>query len=157
MSRLINNYMPLYNKFKTALLNSTSQEHREEINNREEIIKNSIGEVCIGRYNCSRVWEAWQYGTMKEDDFSPLEEDENFYEEIIEILGRDITLEDVLRALNDKLLLSGRPDILLAINNNGEFLKCFDDGYKVIGINWQLGLPAHLQKDEVLEELIKLL
>lgn len=29
-------------------------------------------------YNCTRVWGAWQYGTMGQDDFVPADEDEEF-------------------------------------------------------------------------------
>lgn len=45
-------------------------------------IDSELNEILKWNYCCHRVWEAWQYWTMKEDDFSPLEEDENFYNDI---------------------------------------------------------------------------
>jgi hypothetical protein len=29
-----------------------------------------------GEYYCTRVWEAWSYGTMTEEDFVPIDVDE---------------------------------------------------------------------------------
>lgn len=36
---------------------------------------------------CGRVWEAWQYGTMKQDDFSRIDEDDAVLPELIEKLA----------------------------------------------------------------------
>lgn len=33
-------------------------------------------------YFCTRVWEAWQVGTMGEEDFTPVNEDDDFIEEL---------------------------------------------------------------------------
>ena len=41
-----------------------------------------LRKILMWNYSCSRVWEAWQYWTMTQDDFSPLEEDENIYNDI---------------------------------------------------------------------------
>ena len=34
-------------------------------------------------YLCGRVWEAWSYGTMTEDDFTPAVEDDEFVDEMV--------------------------------------------------------------------------
>ena len=48
----------------------------------KEDFNQELKKILTGHYSCSRVWEAWQYGTMTQDDFSPLEEDENIYNDI---------------------------------------------------------------------------
>jgi hypothetical protein len=35
-------------------------------------------------YSCTRVWEAWQYGTMQQEDFAPAWEDEDLIGGIVE-------------------------------------------------------------------------
>lgn len=55
------------------------------MNKKEQLIE-SLRKIFQWRYNCSRVWESRQYWTMKESDFSPLEEDLDIYEEIINLL-----------------------------------------------------------------------
>ncbi len=37
-----------------------------------------------GTYDCSRVWSAWGYGTMSEDDFTPIINDINRLQEIVD-------------------------------------------------------------------------
>lgn len=50
----------------------------------DELLKgkmlNEIGEHLRGDYGCTRIWEAWQVGTMTEEDFYPLEESERVEE-----------------------------------------------------------------------------
>lgn len=46
-----------------------------------DLEKDALREIVIshfrgGDYACTRAWEAWQYGTMTQDDFIPLEETE---------------------------------------------------------------------------------
>lgn len=40
---------------------------------REELVV-AIANCLDGTYYCGRVWSAWQYGTMSEDDFVPVDE-----------------------------------------------------------------------------------
>ncbi len=35
-------------------------------------------------YTCSRVWEAWQYGTMTDEDFEPAWENDTLLTEVVE-------------------------------------------------------------------------
>lgn len=35
-------------------------------------------------YTCSRVWEAWHYGTMTDEDFEPAWEDETLLTEVVQ-------------------------------------------------------------------------
>lgn len=45
-----------------------------------EVLKNRLDDALF----CTRVWEAWSYGTMTEDDF------ENISDESIEDIANDI-------------------------------------------------------------------
>jgi hypothetical protein len=39
-----------------------------------EILENNMDNV----FACTRVWSAWSYNTMSQDDFLPFKEDEDF-------------------------------------------------------------------------------
>ena len=56
----------------------------------EEAISECLSEIA---FLCGRVWEAWGYGTMTEDDFTPAIEDEEFMAGIV---------DEVLKALDSK-------------------------------------------------------
>ena len=67
-----------------------------------EAVTNAIEKVLDGQgaLHCTRVWEAWGYGTMSEEDFSPVADDAEAVHEIasavLEALGpRPITDEMV--------------------------------------------------------------
>lgn len=49
-----------------------------------EVLKNHLDDALF----CTRVWEAWSYGTMTEDDFENItdEDIENVADDIIDIL-----------------------------------------------------------------------
>ena len=71
-----------------------------------EAVTNAIEKVLDGQdaLHCTRVWEAWGYGTMSEDDFSPVTNDAEAVNEIasavLEALGpRPITDEGEREAL----------------------------------------------------------
>lgn len=59
----------------------------------EADIRHRIWDALSGLYTCDRVWSAWQYGTMREDDFAPAEDDEdvidNFEQMILELLEKE--------------------------------------------------------------------
>ena len=48
-------------------------------------------------YACTRVWEAWSYGTMTEDDFTPMEDDEDIVNDF-----KTLVQEQVDRAIAEK-------------------------------------------------------
>lgn len=78
------------------------QEIQEKIGNQDIIDtqKQKLYQVFRTRYNCSRVREARQYNTMSQEDFSPLEEDEEIYDEVLNIFWW-VSLSRVLSALGD--------------------------------------------------------
>ncbi|MCP4393173.1 MAG: hypothetical protein GY804_02745 [Alphaproteobacteria bacterium] len=50
-----------------------------------EKLKNILTSNLVDSYFCNRVWPAWSYGTMTEDDFEPVNETDNIYDIINEI------------------------------------------------------------------------
>ncbi|UZB05495.1 hypothetical protein OM948_08595 [Xanthomonas citri pv. fuscans] len=42
-----------------------------------EAVHDAIGQALGDSYDCTRVWEAWQVGTMSQDDFSLITDDSN--------------------------------------------------------------------------------
>lgn len=50
-----------------------------------EVLREQFASKCTGSYWCNRVWNAWNVGTMSEEDFHPLEETE-FPDELVEIV-----------------------------------------------------------------------
>lgn len=50
-----------------------------------DTIKKALTEVLDGQeaMHCTRVWEAWGYGTMSEEDFRLVTEDEDALDEIV--------------------------------------------------------------------------
>lgn len=79
------------------------QEIQEKIGNQDIIDtqKQKLYQVFRTRYNCSRVREARQYNTMSQEDFSPLEEDEEIYDEVLNIFWW-VSLSRVLSALGNE-------------------------------------------------------
>lgn len=53
-----------------------------------EKIKDEILLLTTSRYTCTRVREAWNYNTMDRDDFIPLWEDDDFMDDIKQILSK---------------------------------------------------------------------
>ena len=52
-----------------------------------EALADKFAEMLRDTYHCTRVWSAWQVGTMSEDDFLPVEESETPYELADEVLA----------------------------------------------------------------------
>lgn len=65
----------------------------EEIRNR---VANALYDVLEGQeaMHCTRVWEAWSYGTMTDDDFDLVVNDTAAMEEIIESVVGALTKEE---------------------------------------------------------------
>lgn len=48
---------------------------------RDELVE-AVAECCGDMYWCQRVWSAWSYGTMSQDDFVPADNCEDFLVEV---------------------------------------------------------------------------
>ncbi len=161
----------MYQKFKEALLKATTKEHREEImelkfgcriekvlwydseldrkNNRPSwkgnIDNNGKEGVVIKDLRSEYLAMFVDYGEQLEFIIKP--------DDIVsfEILGRDITLEDVLRVLMEKEIIC----IPKKLPNNRNVLAIRNgiDHY----IYWLLGKPAHEQSNETLEAIYNLI
>lgn len=115
MIGMINNNA-IYKLFILLKLQMTIQQMLQEIQEKignQDIIdtqKQKLYQVFRTRYNCSRVREARQYNTMSQEDFSPLEEDEEIYDEVLNIFWW-VSLSRVLSALGDEYPCSYQVDM----------------------------------------------
>jgi hypothetical protein len=81
---------------------------------RDELAKLLASEIDDDVYGCTRVWEAWIYGTMSQDDFVPINEEPTVMAELAAAIlaagyrkPRTITTEAELDALpNGSVVLS---------------------------------------------------
>lgn len=48
---------------------------------RDELVE-AVAECCGDMYWCQRVWSAWSYGTMSQDDFIPADDCEDFLNDV---------------------------------------------------------------------------
>lgn len=48
----------------------------------KEKLRDAIREQLSDALYCTRVWSAWGYGTMREDDFVCLADDDNYVEDM---------------------------------------------------------------------------
>lgn len=71
--------------------------------------------------------------------------------EIVEILGRDITLEDVLIA-TDRIRPQGQE---WSVRYDGHFRDCRNNKYALV--QWKMGAPLHEQSEATIEFLHSLL
>lgn len=63
-------------------------------NNPDDELRGQIEIHLKGDYACTRVWEAWEVGTMTQDDFIPLEETERV-DEILTLLAQERAKADI--------------------------------------------------------------
>lgn len=74
-----------------------------------------------------------------------------------EILGRDITLEDVLKAI-EKNHSSENEDVGHGVHSSGIFYSIDEFGEATgTGEMWNLGIPLHLQSEETVKFLLTIL
>lgn len=71
-------------------------------------------------------------------------------ENVIKIIGRPITLADVLKSFQNKRKCP------IGVSLNGDFMDCDDDciKYEVLDVRWNLALPLSGQSEETLDSLI---
>ena len=96
----------------------------------EDKLTDLVNSSLCGLYWCDRVWSAWSYGTMTEDDFYPAEDDDNIGPELIS-------------------------NILAAHNSEIESLREDRDGYKKLSDELSEDIDEADKKIEALEAQIK--
>ena len=123
-------------------MKSKLKELRELIFKCEEV-KKDVNNKVETLYRCNRIWDAWNIGTMTEEDFEEVE------------VYRDINLEDVLRVIEFKkpTIKITNPDSL----NYGQVVDIADEEKIRIMEMWQLGKPLQFQSESTIKELLKLL
>ena len=63
----------------------------EELSYRtQEKYRDKARELTQDTLYCTRVWEAWSYGTMTENDFTDTHEDDDFIEDIAEAIYKGL-------------------------------------------------------------------
>ena len=118
-------------------MESKLKELRELIFKCEEV-KKDVNNKVETLYRCNRIWDAWNIGTMTEEDFEEVE------------IYRDINLEDVLRAWECKLKVYWGDRVSLRnVGLNPELEK--------IILNWIYGKTLQFQSEECIDSLINLL
>lgn len=137
-------YIPLRDKIAAIV---------PEINQREMVIRNRVIDKLEGIYTCMRVWSAWSYGTMTEEDFGNAGEDADVVDGFVEILGRDIQIFDVLRAM-EKTRKSDDDPILLHVTGEFDTYDRKDVLQLLKRVLWDTSLPLHEQSDELGEWLM---
>lgn len=91
---------------------STVSEHEETKLAVSEALEHTV-------YTCSRVWEAWGYGTMTEEDFAPAWEDDELIESIIHEAQKPLLKQKTISTLDEiKALPIGA--VLLPITYGGK-------------------------------------
>lgn len=85
----------------------------------DEKVRNLIYD---GDYACTRVWEAWQVGTMTEDDFVPLDETERV-DEIVQLIQ-----DEILKARVDAIQLYMDTCEREGVPPSWRNLRAFQDG-----------------------------
>ena len=56
-----------------------------------EAAMDAVAEALGDAYDCTRVWSAWSYGTMSQDDFCLVAEDAGRLGEIVDAVIRALT------------------------------------------------------------------
>jgi len=84
-------------------------------------------------YDCGRVWAAWSYGTMSEDDFSPVDENPDRISEITRA---------ALDAVGFDAIVKERDALRDAVSAMHNFLN---RNYRINGRNIELHCESHNQ------------
>jgi hypothetical protein len=63
---------------------STPAQRKPLTDEERKKLRDAFAQSLTSVYVCGRVWEAWQYGTMTEDDFQPASECEEVLDSLIE-------------------------------------------------------------------------
>jgi hypothetical protein len=137
-----------YNQFKELLFKASPEV-------KEDVMELEFGQYITGNgYHNARIIIFHQkiadgfIATVSKGNYV-IDENIIFKNEDIRIIGRDITLEDLLRAFESKYrtayeIIKGRKEEATLLWMN------------IFNI-WQLGKPAHLQSEETIQSIINLL
>lgn len=166
--------MTTYEQFKEALLKATSDEHKVEIMELKfgcnlNVLKDRLfqGDAFIyekwkiigfkSNYPNLKLFLAnREYNSHNTKTIYCLDEigcDINWGYNKVEILGRDLTIEDVLIAISNKFLEMNGPTVFFTPYKG---VRMYNERGEQVTF-WRLGKFAHEQTDETLKELINLL
>lgn len=83
--------------------------------------RDKIAYLLQGNYSCDRVWESWQVGTMRKENFAPLEESEEIIEDFMNLIQQERQKAYALGRTHENAKLKGE------IQNMDKF--CCPDAY----------------------------
>lgn len=66
-----------------------------------EAVRDAIAETLGDAYDCTRVWSAWGVGTMSQDDFVPVADDEDRLHELTTAALEASGCADLIEALRE--------------------------------------------------------
>lgn len=97
----------------------------EPAGDERERIRDAIAETLGDAMDCTRVWSAWHVGTMSQDDFNIIAEDEDRLNEIVEAVMQARAAMPASHAKPDaevvylsKAMLGGSPGFIQSISVN---------------------------------------
>lgn len=102
-------------------------------------MKNIIIESLNNLYFCDRVWSAWSYGTMTQEDFIPLNEDDEFLDDFYNFLlkSEKLSEEKIICFLSEQIDVYYNEDLenFKKEDFNEDWLSNFDIEYFFKDIN----------------------
>lgn len=100
------------------------------MNARDELAGVLAAEIPDDIYACSRVWEAWSYGTMRQDDFTPANEDWDMLAETADaLLAAGYTRPRVVTTVEE---LDALPVGSVALDLDRDIARKFRGGWRMV-------------------------
>lgn len=101
---------------------------------KQEAVKIAIKTDFEDCYSCCRVWSAWSYNTMSQDDFIPVSDDPDVLEEISESIVQKINdnadFESILSVFDDYVFYYNNN-----IENNFDSMSFHEDYFDYIDVS----------------------
>jgi len=100
---------------------------------KDDAIRDALAEgLSEVAYLCGRVWEAWDYGTMGEDDFAPASEDEEFLDSLV-VAVREAVKPRVIENVEE---MDELPLKCVLRNESGLVIQNYPAGWTISGDGW---------------------
>jgi len=120
-----------------------------------KLMDNLAMEFSDNVYVCDRVWAGWEVGTMNQDSFTILSDDDEYMLSISQVIYSSITLERVL-------CLELMQNIIICVNKKDKnFIDMFEDSREfedyIDFCSWELTKTDDDQTDECIEALYNIL
>tara|TARA_Y100000310_G_C20554434_1_gene749810 strand:+ start:376 stop:852 length:477 start_codon:yes stop_codon:yes gene_type:complete len=130
-----------------------TDDYDEALEKDQKGLRKTLLDNLIMAYWCDRVWEAWQVGTMTEEDFSEIEEGDDGFEELVENLHKPLALNKVLFSFGERISITQAGDFFeaLGIDEYGDIHT------RPISIKWDLTKETLEEQSEETQRAINVL